>query len=630
MSDKATHDETERSTHPDLYAPERFQRSLERSRRRRAAAAAARRRRKIPTTDAFSEHHEANRLLLQVARQGGAWVLLLSFTAVVLAGITIALPWVLGQAVDAVLGQASGAWITLVAGLVVALVACDALDDLAMGGATARSTAWLQLGLLARVLALGPRADRKFEPGDLVARLVGNAAQAGRVSVDAVRGLASLLSAIGGIVALVLIDPWLGATFLAGAPLLLLLTRTFAREMSTASARYLELQGKISARLADALSGARTIATAGTTNREADRVLAPLPEMHQHGMSMWDAQTKRTSQSALLVPMLQVAVLAVAGARLAQGRITPGELLAASQYVVLATTIGSVVGTLAALARERAAGARASEVLREPAVAYGAKELPPGPGQLELCGVTVRRNGRPALDGVDLVVPGGKLVALVGASGSGKSVLAGLVGRLTDADEGQVLLNGIPVQELEYGSLRREVSYGFERPELFGETFADAIAFGVDERSSEEIVAAARSARADGFIRRMPKGYRTPLSESPLSGGETQRVGLARTFAQAGRIVVLDDVAASLDTVTEYHIGRVLTGALARRTRIVVAHRASTASRADLVVWLEEGRVRAVGPHAELWRERDYRALFDPGELSEASERPTSRHGDGA
>jgi ATP-binding cassette, subfamily B, bacterial len=623
MSDKATHDETDRSTHPDLYAPERFQRSLERSRRRRAAAAAARRRRKIPTTDALSEHHEANRLLLQVARQGGAWVLLLSFTALALAGITIALPWVLGQAVDAVLGQASGAWITLVAGLVVALVACDALDDLAMGGATARSTAWLRLGLLARVLALGPRADRKFEPGDLVARLVGNAAQAGRVSVDAVRGLASLLSAIGGIVALVLIDPWLGATFLSGAPLLLLLTRAFAREMSTASARYLELQGKISARLADALSGARTIATAGTTNREADRVLAPLPEMHQHGMSMWDAQTKRTSQSALLVPMLQVAVLAVAGARLAQGRITPGELLAASQYVLLATTIGSVVGTLAALARERAAAARASEVLREPAVAYGAKELPPGPGQLELCGVTVRRNGRPALDGVDLVVPGAKLVALVGPSGSGKSVLAGLVGRLTDADEGQVLLNGIPVQELEHGSLRREVSYGFERPELFGETFADAIA-------SEEIVAAARSARADGFIRRMPKGYRTPLSESPMSGGETQRVGLARTFAQAGRIVVLDDVAASLDTVTEYHIGRVLTGALAGRTRIVVAHRASTASRADLVVWLEEGRVRAVGPHSELWRERDYRALFDPGELSEASERPTSRHGDGA
>src|SRR5204863_2237883 len=97
--------------------------------------------------------------------------------------------------------------------------------------------------------------------------------------------------------------------------------------------------------------------------------------------------------------------------------------------------------------------------------------------------------------------------------------------------------------------------------------------------------------------------YRTRLADAPMSGGERQRVGLARTFAHAGRVVVLDDVAASLDTVTEHHISRVLAGAMADRTRIVIAHRASTAARADFVVWLDEGGIRAVAPHQRLWQD---------------------------
>jgi ATP-binding cassette subfamily B protein len=112
----------------------------------------------------------------------------------------------------------------------------------------------------------------------------------------------------------------------------------------------------------------------------------------------------------------------------------------------------------------------------------------------------------------------------------------------------------------------------------------------------------------------MPGGYDTPVAEAPMSGGEVQRIGLARTFAHARRVVVLDDVAASLDTVTEHHIGEVLTGALSDRTRIVVAQRASTAARADAVVWLDGGRVRAYAPHDELWQHPRYRALFEAHE----------------
>jgi ATP-binding cassette subfamily B protein len=214
------------------------------------------------------------------------------------------------------------------------------------------------------------------------------------------------------------------------------------------------------------------------------------------------------------------------------------------------------------------------------------------------------------------VVPAGALVAVVGRSGSGKSLLAALVGRLVDPDEGDVLLDGVPLREIDRGELRRAVGYGFARPALFGETVADAIAFGVDAPPAEQLEEAARAARADGFIRLLPDGYATPLAQAPMSGGETQRVGLARTFAHAGRVVVLDDVAASLDTVTEHHISGVLTGALGDRTRLVVAHRASTVAQMDAVIWLDRGGVRAMAPHRELWQNPEYRGLFEPDEPS--------------
>ncbi len=115
----------------------------------------------------------------------------------------------------------------------------------------------------------------------------------------------------------------------------------------------------------------------------------------------------------------------------------------------------------------------------------------------------------------------------------------------------------------------------------------------------------------------MPDGYRTPLADAPMSGGEIQRLGLARAFAHAGRVVILDDVGASLDTVTEHQISQALTGELGTRTRLVVAHRASTAARADLVVWLDAARVRATGRHQDLWRDADYRSLFQAAESSD-------------
>lgn len=557
----------------------------------------------------------ADRLLLRVSRRGGAPLALLLVTTLTLAAAGLALPFVLGRTVDAVVQDGSpGPWLLWIALLVAGFVIFDALDDLVSGTTIARCTAWLRHALMDHVLALGTGPHGRLASAELSSRVVANADDVGRVAPDLVRGVIAIVPAVGGTVALALIDPWLCATFLAGLPLFAVILRTFARNASEQSTRYLATQGTIAARLVDALKGSRTIAAAGTQAQEAQRILEPLPELHRHGMGMWRAQTKVAAQDRVLISLLEVAVLAVAGALLAAGRITPGELLAASQYVVLAATLRSAVGFVDRLVRCRAAASRINEVLSKPVVPYGRSALPAGGGRLQF-----RDVGAGVLQGLDFVLPAGTLAAVAGRSGSGKSLFAALAGRLRDPDVGEVLLDGVPLRNLSHGGLRQAVGYGFERPVLIGDTLGDAIAFGDDAPAFEQVVGAARAARADEFIRHMPQGYDTRLAEAPMSGGEVQRIGLARTFVAARRLVVLDDVAASLDAVTEHHIAQVLTGALAGSTRIVVAHRASTAARADVVIWLDGGTIRAIAPHAQLWLDADYRNLFAPDEADGAN-----------
>lgn len=569
------------------------------------------------TVEPPADRRPGTRLLLRVLRHGGGgWTATLVMASVLLAVAELLLPAAMGRALDAVLASADAtSSIGIVAGLVVVIAITDALDDLASGMSSARATAWLRHTVLRHVLALGVRGTRRFSGGDLGARVVSNAAEAGRVPTVAVWTATAIVPSLGGVLALALIDLWLCATVLLALPLLAWLARAFLRDVSDLAERYLQVQARIAGRLADAVGGARTIAAAGTADREVRRVLAPLPELHRHGMAMWRVQTRMSVQEEVLLPLLEIAVFAVAGWLLLHGRITPGELLAAVQYAGLAVGLGSAGSSLGGLVRSRAAASRLAEVLDAAPPAYGDRTLPAGGGRLELRGVTVHESGRRVLDGVDLVVPAGASVAVVGRSGSGKSLVAALAARLIDPDEGEVVLDGVPLPRLTRPELRTAIGHAAASPVLLGDTVADAIALGAPGSTAGQVREAAIAARADGFVRRLPLGYSTPLDEAPMSGGETQRVGIARAFAHAGRVLVLDDVAASLDTVTEHHIGEVLCTSLADRTRLVVAHRTSTAARADLVVWLDRGRVHRCGTHEQLWSDPGYRAVFaaEPG-----------------
>ncbi|MFI1796159.1 ABC transporter ATP-binding protein [Streptomyces sp. NPDC020379] len=556
-----------------------------------------------------------DRVLLDTARHSAVRATALTLLALASSGVALALPAALGHTLDLLLARRAGAasgWVLLCTALICAPAALDALDGLLTGTTTARSTAWLRHRLLRHLLAAGPRATARFAPGDLVTRLVGNAADAGTAPTTLAGAASSAVPPLGAIVALGLIDPWLAVAFLAGAPLLALLLRALARAASDCVARYQHLQGDIAGRLVEAVGGARTIAAAGTAGRERERILAPLPGLSHQGHRMWRVQGRAAAQAVTVVPLLQIAVLAVAGLRLNQGLLSVGDLLAASRYAVLATGVGMLVGHLNAAVRARASAGRVADVLAVPPLPYGprVRRLPPGDGTLELRGVGAVRGGRHVLRDLDLIVPGGTSLAVVGRSGTGKSVLATLAGRLADPDSGVVTLDGIPLPELGHDELRRAVGYAFERPALLGGTIGGTLAFGVRDPGPGAVTAAARAASADGFVRRLPRGYATPCAEAPLSGGEAQRLGLARAFAHAERVLILDDATSSLDTVTEHEVATALVRDVAARTRLVVAHRASTAARADAVAWLDDGRVRAVGTHEELWRRADYRAVF--------------------
>ena len=544
----------------------------------------------------------------EVAKHGRGWLPLIGLNALIGSGVTLALPTILGRSVDSIVaGRGYTQWLIAAAALIGLGVAASLVDAFAGAACVAETTAWLRHRLVRQVVHGGVEGTRGFETGDLVTRVSANATDAAQAGPAAVTAIAAIAPPVGSLVLLALIDPWLAAAFFGGVLLVVFVLWTFAKRTADISLAYQETQGRIAGLLSESLTGIRTIAAAGTTAREERRILGLLPELHKHGVVTWRILARSGAQAAIVGPLVLVAVLAVGGLQLASGRITAGELFAASQYAVLGAGLGNLTGVIGEIARAKAGVQRAGEVLAIESVAHGTLPLPKGPGHLTFNGVTVIAGGTILLDTVNLDLPGGATVAVVGPSGAGKSVLAAVAARLRDPSTGLVSLDGVPLQAVSRRALRGAVGCAFERPQLVGRTIGDAIE--PETISPVRTLAAARATHAHDFISRLPDGYFTSLRKAPMSGGERQRLGLVRAWS-ADRLLVLDDATSSLDTATERQISRTLTEDRHHRTRLIVTHRAATAARADLVIWLEHGQVRAVGPHADLWHDASYREVF--------------------
>ena len=266
-----------------------------------------------------------------VVNRSRLWLPLIALTALAGTFSTLALPAVLGRAVDAVIGGTdSGPWLARAAGLIAVGVVVDVVDAFAGGACVADTTAWLRERLVSHVLALDTRGAQRFDPGDLVSRVSANAPDAAQAGPSVVLVGTALVPPVGSLVLLAVIDPWLAVAFLCGVGLVALVLVAFTRRTSRLLSGYQQIQGTLAARLTESLAGARTIAAAGTIDRERHRILEPLPDLHAQGLLTWRALARAGAQAGIVGPLVLVAVLAAGGLELVAGHITAGELLGSS------------------------------------------------------------------------------------------------------------------------------------------------------------------------------------------------------------------------------------------------------------------------------------------------------------
>ncbi len=427
------------------------------------------------------------------------------------------------------------------------------------------------------------------------------------------------LTLVVGIGVLVWLSPLLGLVVAVTAVPLAVLTLVLERRFSRAARRAQDQVGDLATIVEESALGIRVLKSLGRGRTLTRRFLAEAH--HLRGTELLKVRLLAVLWMVLiLLPETAIAVILGVGAHgVAQGTLTLGTLVAAvSVLTYLYWPIASIGYLLAEASNAAAATTRYWEVRDvEPAIVDPPAPRPltsPVRGELVLQDVHFTYPGgeREILRGVELTVRPGETMALVGATGSGKTTLTALIPRLYDVTGGRVLLDGVDVRHVRLAVLRQAVATAFEDPVLISASVRENVALGVGEASDEEVWDALRVASADGFVAALPWGLDTRIGEQgmSLSGGQRQRLALARAVLGRPPVLVLDDPLSALDVHTEAEVEAALRRVLGGVTALVVAHRPSTVQLADRVAMLQDGRITAVGDHSELLAtDPEYRAL---------------------
>ncbi|MEW2277957.1 ABC transporter ATP-binding protein [Streptomyces cyaneofuscatus] len=376
-----------------------------------------------------------------------------------------------------------------------------------------------------------------------------------------------------------------------------------------------------------AVSGVRVVKGFGQEDQETGKLREVSRRLFAGRLRTIRLNSRYTPALQAVPALGQVAMLALGGWLATRGEITLGTFVAFSTY--LAQLVGPVRMLAMVLTVGQQARAGVERVLElidtEPSMTDGTKELPAdAPAGIEFDDVRFGYDEeRPVLDGFSLTVEPGETLAIVGASGSGKSTVSLLLPRFYDVSHGAVLIGGHDVRELTQASLRAAIGLVPEDSFLFSDTVRSNIAYGFPDATQEQIEQAARAAQAHGFISALPDGYDTTVGEHglTLSGGQRQRVALARAILTDPRLLLLDDATSAVDARVEHEIHEALKQVMEGRTTLLIAHRRSTLQLADRIAVLDGGKLAAIGTHAELERTSPLyrRLLTDPDELGGTS-----------
>lgn len=545
--------------------------------------------------------------------------ILLGLAMVVVANaFSLAAPWLIKQGVDA-LGR-PGVTPEVVLRYALLVVGTALLGGAArygmrefLNGVSRRVEFDLANDFFRHLLRLDASFYGTTPTGDIMSRATNDISAVRMVAGPAYMYLVNTL--VGTLFALTLmvwIDPWL--TLVSMVPMLALppVTLGFGRLIHQRFEKIQEQFSRVSTMAQENLSGVRIVKAYGQERDQTARFAGLSREYMQLNLHLAKVSGLFHPLLALLSGFAMLVALLVGGRATMRGDITLGDFVAFMLYLGMLTWPMIALGWVVNLFQRGAASmGRLNRVLAlAPAVAEPEDpiDLPEPRGEIEFRGVSFRYPGteRLVLRELSLRVPAGSMLAIVGATGSGKSTLVSLLARLYDPTEGEILLDGVPLPRIPLRRLRSAIGMVPQDSFLFSDTIRENLSLGFDEedpaRAAERLADAARIAQLDATIAELPNGYDTLLGERGvnLSGGQKQRSALARAIARDPRVMVLDDSLSAVDTHTEAEILAGLRGMMRDRTSIIVSHRVSAVMGADQIVVLEDGRIVERGTHAEL------------------------------
>ena len=382
------------------------------------------------------------------------------------------------------------------------------------------------------------------------------------------------------------------------------------RGSNTIGPRFFALRrqfGRITSQLEENFSGVRVVKAFAREAYEIEKLEKELEDFRVKRMGIIRTFSLFMPAMGFLTSIGMLSVLAYGGWSVINGRMTLGMMVSAQGYLMMLTGPIRMVGFMVMMGRQAtAAGDRIFEVMdarSEVIESPDAGELPPVEGEIRLEGVSFSYDGgKEVLHDIDLAIRPGETVALLGATGSGKTSIINLIPRFYDATEGRVTIDGHDVKSVSLHSLRHSIGTIFQEAVLFSGTISENIAYGRPDASMDEIVHAATQSQAHDFIMSFPDGYDTRVGQRgvTVSGGQRQRITIARALLLDAPILIMDDSTSSVDVETEFLIQQALSEAMRNRTSVVIAHRLSTVKDADRVLVLDQGSVVEEGTHHEL------------------------------
>jgi len=554
--------------------------------------------------------------LWPLVRPYGGQLALATLALLAGAALSLAFPMIVKYLLDAAFVRHDRALLDRIALGLVALFIAQAFLNYGqaywLSAVGERAVAKLRREVFSRLLEMPPGffADRRT--GELTSRLT--------VDIGLLQGMLShqisefarqLLALVGGVILLTLLQPKLTLTALAVAPVVVGTALVFGRRLRRMTTGVQDRVAEATAVAEEAFSQIRTVQSfvqePAERERYGERIAASVRTALQR------AQTRGLFFGMLTFSTFAgiVFVLWQGGLLVLAGELTPGALVSFLLYTItIAASIGALATAFSSYQEAVGAAERVFEILEmSPAIADPESPVAlPSPvrGRVAYENVSFRYQGDSSLpwtlDGINLSVAPGEVVALVGPSGGGKTTLVSLLPRFWDPNGGRILLDGVDIRSLRLAELRGSIGVVPQEPALFSGSIRENIAYARPGASEADVESAARAAHAHEFIERLPQVYDTVVGERgvKLSGGQRQRVAIARAILKNPAVLILDEATSSLDTESERLIEDALAKLLVGRTTLIIAHRLSTVQRADRLVVVDRGRIVEEGTHGEL------------------------------